>query len=401
MTTTLRYGTPQEAGMLPERVARVRDLCADWIRDGHTPTLGVCVARHGVIVLHEAFGVRGPGLDSPPLTNNALFPVASVTKPVTATLVMQLVEDGALGLNRPAKEYLPELSGDGTDEILIHHLLTHTSGYPFHTDPPFVEHMMNKLAAGFVLPPCPAGLSARMHGWLSLFWDAPRVARVGEVMVYATHNYDLLGEIVRRGSGRSLEDQARARIFGPLEMRDSYFTVPASESPRIIQRANGLPMADPEPPFNFVLGSREHQEMISGGMGLFTTPFDMVVFAQAILNGGCYGDARILSSAAVAAMSRDQIPGVGARILNTVKERASYGYGFVVASPTKWPYFDGSLQPLGTFGHPGAGGSNFWIDREHDLVGVYFEVAKRVTENWEFLYNFDLFQNAVYAALED
>jgi CubicO group peptidase (beta-lactamase class C family) len=397
----LRYGTPEEAGMLPERVAHVRDLCGRWVREGHTPTLGVCVARRGVIVLHEAFGILGPGSDSPQLTNTALFPVASVTKAVTATLVMQLVENGVLGLNRPAKEYLPEMSGDGTDKILVHHLLTHTSGYPFHTDPPFVEHMTNKLAAGFVPPPRPEGLSTLMHGWLSLFWDAPRVARVGEVMVYATHNYELLGEIVRRLSGRSLEQQARERLFGPLGMRDSYFHVPAPESPRVVQRASGLPLADPEPPFGFALGSPAHQEMESAGGGLFTTPFDMAVFAQAMLNGGRYGNVRVLSPATVDAMSRDQIPGVGARIVNTVKERASCGYGFLVASPTKWPYFDGSLHPLGTFCHPGAGGSNFWVDPEHELVAMYFEVATRVTPNWEFLWNFDLFQNAVYAAVED
>ena len=125
--------------MLPERVAHARDLCARWVESGHTPTLGVCVARRGVIVLDEAFGVRGPGADSPRLDAHALFAGVSVTKAVTATLVMQLVDDGLLGLNRPAKDYLPEMSGEGTDEILVHHLLTHTSGYPFHTDEAWVS----------------------------------------------------------------------------------------------------------------------------------------------------------------------------------------------------------------------------------------------------------------------
>ena len=82
-------------------------------------------------------------------------------------------------------------------------------------------------------------------------------------------------------------------------------------------------------------------------------------------------------------------------------ERASYGYGWLVSSPTKWKYFDGSLQPLGTFCHPGAAGQNFWVDPEHELVGAYFEVATRVTPDWEFLWNFDLFQNAITAAVDD
>jgi len=397
----LRRGAAKDVGMLPERVAHVRDLCARWVKDGHTPTLGVCVARRGIIVLHEAFGVLGPGPQSPPLTRDALFAAASVTKPITAALAIQLVEDGVLGLNRPAKDYLPEISGEGTDEILVHHLLTHTSGYPFHTDPPWVQHMARKFSDGFEPPPCPRGLHPIVHQWLSLCWDGPRVARTGEVMIYATHNYELLGEIVRRLSGRSLDELARERILGPLGMHDTYYEVPESEARRVVQRAPGLPMADPEGPFMDGLGSRQMQQTPYGGAGLFSTPLDMTVFGQAILNGGRYGDARILSPAAVAAMTRDQIPGLRARFPGGEFERASWGYGWMVASPTKWKYFDGSLQPLGTLCHSGAAGQNFWIDRDHELVGAYFEVCTRVSEAWEFLWNFDLFQNAITAAVDD
>jgi CubicO group peptidase (beta-lactamase class C family) len=395
----LRSGSPEKVGMLPERVAHVRDLCARWVEEGHTPTLGVCVARRGVVVLHESFGILGPGPDSPRLEQDGLFAGASVTKAITATLVMQLVEDGLLGLNRPAKDYLPEISGEGTEEILVHHLLTHTSGYPFHTDPHWVEHMMRKFPGGF--EPCPQGLHPLIHQWLSLFWDGPRVAGVGEVMIYATHNYELLGEIVRRLSGRTIEALARERIFGPLGMKDSYYEVPESESHRVVQRAPGLPMADPDSPFMEGLGSRQWQETPYGGAGLFTTPLDMTIFGQAILNGGRYGEARILSPTAVAAMTRDQVPGLRARLVGREMAHASWGYGWVVASPSKWRYFEGSLHPLGTISHPGAAGQNFWIDREHELVGAYFEVATRVTPDWEFLWNFDLFQNAITAAVDD
>jgi CubicO group peptidase (beta-lactamase class C family) len=398
--TKLRTGSPEKVGMLPERVAHARDLCARWVEEGHTPTLAVCVARRGVIVLHEAFGVLGPGPDSPRLGRDALFAGASVTKAVTATMVMQLVEDGFLGLNRPAKDYLPEISGEGTEEILVHHLLTHTSGYPFHTEPPWVEHLLRKVRDGFALP-CPEGLHPVVHQWLSFFWDAPRVAAVGELMVYATHNYELLGEIVRRLSGRSLDALARERIFGPLGMKDSSYEVPRSESHRVVQRAPGLPLADSEGPFMEGFGSRQWQETPYGGAGLFTTPLDMAVFAQTFLNGGRYGEARILSPAAVAAMTRDQIPGLRALIVGKESARASCGYGFLVASPTKWRYFDGSLQPLGTFCHPGAAGQMFWVDPEHELVGAYFEVTTRVTPEYEFLWNFDLFQNAITAAVDD
>jgi CubicO group peptidase (beta-lactamase class C family) len=387
--------------MVPERVARVRDLCARWVEEGHTPTLGVCVARRGVVVLHEAFGILGPGPDSPRLRHDALFAVASLTKPITATLVMQLVEDGLLGLNRPAKDYLPEISGVGSDEILVHHLLTHTSGYCFPTDPPMREHVKRKTASGFEPPPCPEGLNPFVHLLLSLHWDAPRVVRAGEAMVYATHNYLLLGEIVRRLSGRTLEHVARERIFDPLGMRDSYFQVPEPESHRVVQRAPGIPFGPgAEPPF-VDFGSRHWQRTPDGGGGLFSTPLDMATFGQMILDEGRSGDARILSPAAVAAMTRNQIPGIRARLLSLEAADASWGYGFGVTSPTKWKYFDGSLQPLGSVGHSGAGGSSFWIDRKHELVGAYFEVCTRLTDDYEFLWNFDLFQNAITAAVDD
>jgi serine-type D-Ala-D-Ala carboxypeptidase len=400
MVTTLRSGSAEEAGMLPERVAYARDLCARWVTGGHTPTLGVCVARRGVIVLHEAFGVLGPGPDSPPLTRDALFPVVSMTKPVTATLAMQLVEDGLLGLNRPAVDYLPELTGDGVGDMLVHHLLTHTTGYPWHTDPPMLEHAARKREAGFEPPPCPEDQHPAIHRWLSLFWDAPRVAGAGEVMIYSDHNYELLGEIVRRLSGRPLEEQARQRIFTPLGMNASCYVVPESASHRVVQRAPGLPLADPDNP-RFNLGSRQRQATPYAGSGLATTPLDMTVFGQAFLNGGSYGDVRILSPAAVAAMTRDQIPGLRARLIGKEVEHASYGYGWLVASPGKWKYFEGSLHPLGTFSHPGAGGSMLWIDRDHELIGTYFEVTTRVTKDYEFRWNFDLFQNVITAAVAD
>jgi CubicO group peptidase (beta-lactamase class C family) len=149
------------------------------------------------------------------------------------------------------------------------------------------------------------------------------------------------------------------------------------------------------------MGRREWQEAPYAGGGLFTTPRDITSFAQAILDRGRYGAARILSPAAVAAMTRNQIPGIRARLLNFEAEHASWGYGWAIASPTKWKYFDGSLQPLGTLSHPGAGGAAFWIDPAHEVVGAYFEICTGLTDDYEFLWNFDLFQNAITSAVED
>ena len=87
----LRYGTPQEAGMLPARIDRARERCAHWVESGHTPAISVCVARRGVIVLQDVWGVLGPEQAAPALAHDSIFPIMSVTKPLTATLVLQMV----------------------------------------------------------------------------------------------------------------------------------------------------------------------------------------------------------------------------------------------------------------------------------------------------------------------
>jgi CubicO group peptidase (beta-lactamase class C family) len=400
MDTGLRPGGADEVGIDPQRLTRARDLCAQWVAEGHTPTLSVCVARRGVIVLHEAFGVLGPDSDSPCLTRDALFPVASITKPVTATLVMQLVEDGVLGLNRPAVDYIPELTGEGVEDILVHHLLTHTSGYALISDPSMVEHAARRVEGGLQLPPCPQNQHPDIHRRLCLFWDAPRLTPAGQVMNYSDLNFHLLGEIVRRLSGCCLEDLARKRIFAPLGMNSSFLEVPAAESHRVVQRAMGLPLTNAQDP-RLHLGSRVSQEIPSAAGGLYTTPRDLAAFGQAFLENGGQGDARILSRAAVEAMACDQIPGLRARFFGKQGERASCGYGWLVSSPVKWKYYEGSLRTLGTISHPGAGGSCVWIDRQRELVGVYCEVTTRVTEDFSHRWNFDLFQNVITAAVDD
>ena len=400
MNYPLREGSPAEAGLDADRVARVRDLGARWVKEGHTPSLCVCVARRGVVALHEAWGVVGPEPDSAPLQLDTLFPIASVTKPITATLIMQLVEDGVLGLNRPAQDYLPEMSGEHTNEILVHNLLTHTSGIPWHLDPPMLIHAAKRLEAGLDLPPCPDTQHPDIHRILEIFWDAPLASRPGEVMTYSNHNYVLLGEIVRRLSGKSIDAHARERVFEPLGMNDSHYVVPDELLPRRVQRPAHFPMADGLGDMPGIDTPEFHQLPNAGG-GISSTPLDMMRFGQMILNRGRLGDARVLSPASVAAMTRNQIPGTNALSFGKRWEHASWGYGWAVESPTKWPYFNGSLSALGTLSHPGAGGAMFWIDRERELAGAYFELTREISENMEFKWNFDVFQNAVTAAAED
>src|SRR4029453_1086023 len=124
----LRPGEPEEVGMSARRVRHVGQLAAGWVAQGITSALVILVARRGVVVLHEAFGRLTPDDNAPPVKRDTIYPLSSLTKPITATAAMLLVEDGLLGLQRPVSEYLPEFNGEGKQAVLVHHLLTHTSG---------------------------------------------------------------------------------------------------------------------------------------------------------------------------------------------------------------------------------------------------------------------------------
>ena len=145
MGNMLRPGTAEEAGMSPARLARIKELAARWVEEGLAQALVVLAARRGIVVLHEAFGRLRPGPGSPSVRRDTIFPLASLTKPITATVVMMLVEDGILGLNHPVQEYIPEFIGEGKEMVLVHHLLTHTSGI---REMDVVAHVERKRRAG-------------------------------------------------------------------------------------------------------------------------------------------------------------------------------------------------------------------------------------------------------------
>ena len=109
----------------------------------------------------------------------------------------------------------------------------------------------------------------------------------------------------------------------------------------------------------------------------------------------------MLSPASVAAMCRDQIPGLAANIAGHRVKPASWSYGFSVESSFKWPYFRGSLSTLGSLCHPGAAGSSLWIDPTRELVVCYVEVCMRMTDDLLFICNNDLFENVIQSAVDD
>jgi CubicO group peptidase (beta-lactamase class C family) len=349
--------------MSEKRVGRIVDRAQGWVAQGIHPALVILVARRGVVVIHEAFGRLTPVQDALPLELDTIFPVSSLTKPITATAAMILVEDGLLGLNRPLWWYIPEFAGEGKDVVGVHHLLTHTSGLRDED----VDAYAKEKKVSVEIPPLDEETQhPLLHEYLCLRYGAPLWKPPGTEMSYSSYGYNLLGEIVRRVSGRSLADFARERIFEPLGMKDTHYVLPESLYPRVVRRPSDAP--------GFGIDNRERHGPW-GAAGAFSTAKDMAIFGQMFLNRGRYGDARILSPASVAEMTRNQIPGISSRIRVFFYPEACWGLGWNVRGSKNSVAYAEKLQSPETFSHGGWGGVFMWVDPVHEIVGVYFSVA--------------------------
>lgn len=391
----LRTGTPEQAGMSSERVARIKALAKRWVMEEKIhPSLAILVARRGVVVLHEAFGQLNPEADSPPLAVDSLFPLASTHKPMVGTLAMVLVEDGELGLNRSVSYYIPEFRGPGKEKVQVHQLLTHTAGLSDQELDAWVEQIKSRIT----LPPIPENQHPTIHEHLNLRYDMPLSYKPGSEQRYANFGYELVGEIIRRISGQNYADFARTRLFEPLGMKDTYYVVPKEIQSRVVIRPSDFRGAE-------WLNSRELQEVpYAGGGGAFSTVWDMAVFGQMFLNGGTYGDTRILNRTSVKEMTRNQIPGVSAEFLDQIFPEAGWGLGWNIHLNKQVTAFADALQSAQSFNHGGFGGTGLWVDPVQDIVACYFSCEKN-WENWwtGWPYNSraDLFINSVTAAIVD
>ena len=371
----LEAGRPEDVGLDPERMGWARAMVHDHVASGRSPSVVAVVARHGTVVLAEAAGVQGPG--GPALALDHVWPLASATKPVTAAVLLSLVEEGRVGIYEPVVDHLPELAGTGNDDVLVHHLLTHTAGW----ESDLLSGRAEALLASEELPPLPSDRDLFTGFFLAMAYDPIRFCPTGEVMTYANTNYELLAEIVRRATGGSLDAAVRARVLEPLGMQRSSIGLGADLRPQAVTRDPDLPMGA-----NGAVSADGElwRASDSGAAAMFSAPTDLARFAQAILDGGVLDGRRILAPSTVRTMATNQIPGTPARwVADRVVPTASWGYGFSVTCEQRWAWFGGGLVPFGTATHPGAGGIDFWIDPTHGIVGVWFEVLTAMSPDHE------------------
>jgi uncharacterized protein YbbC (DUF1343 family) len=300
------------------------------VRDGLIPGAVLVVGHDGKIVHRKAYGSRAliPARES--MTVDTIFDAASLTKVIATTpALMKLFEEGKLHLTDPATAYLPEFQG-GKSEITIRDLMTHFSG----------------LRPDLDLEPAWSGYATGITRALN---DKP-AGPPGRRFVYSDINFILLGEIVRRLSGTTLDEYTQQRIFEPLGMRETRFRPPPPLRPRIAPTE-----LDPGTgaPFRGVVHDPTSRYMggVAGHAGLFTTASDLSRFAEMMLGMGQLGSVRLFSSATVAEFTSAHSP---------PDQPIQRGLGWDIDSQYSSPR--GELYPIGSYGHTGFTGTSLWID---------------------------------------
>jgi CubicO group peptidase (beta-lactamase class C family) len=386
--TTCEETTMTTANFSEQERARLHDAMTSHVKSGQVPGLVALVYRDGQTHVVTA-GVQTLG-DPAPVRRDSIFRISSMTKPVTAAATMILVEDGKLKLDEPVDPLLPELANrrvlqridSPLDEtvpahrsITVRDLLAFTMGFGIVLAMPGT-HPIQRAADDLELgqgPPNPAAVPAPDE-WIRRLGTLPLIHHSGESWMYNT-GADVLGVLIARAAGQSFESFLADRIFTPLGMRDTGFSVPAERLDRLVTgyetnpETGELDVSDP------AAGGQWSRPpaFAGGGAGLVSTADDYLAFARMLLNGGELDGNRVLSAASVTAMTTNQIaalqqiqPRVGEGLLH----HQGWGFGMSVDLPTA----DNSTVP-GRYGWDGGLGTSWKLDPASGLIGILLTQA--------------------------
>ena len=368
---------PKEVGLSAKRLARLSATFRQDVERNLIPGAVVLIARSGHIAYAEAFGWRDREAEAP-MELDAIFRIASMTKPLTSVAAMILAEEGKLQIAAPVAEYIPEFAGRtvGADRVpakrtmTVQDLLRHTSGLTYATFGDSPVQMIWRDAQ----PMTENQTNAEMVEKLA---SLPLMFEPGTTWEYSMST-DVLARVVEVVSGQDLADFIDTRICRPLGLRDTGFAATGERAARVaepqIDPATGArpPMRDVSRPVRWA----------SGGGGAVSTAADYVRFCQMLLNGGELDGSRILAPKTVALMASDHLP-PGCNYGETARQRFAalapvpemgygFGLGFAVRTEAGRCPLPGSV---GEYFWGGVLGTSFWIDPVEQLVVVAMMLA--------------------------
>ncbi|WP_257165373.1 serine hydrolase domain-containing protein [Bradyrhizobium sp. SRS-191] len=344
-----------------QRLDQVSAYFRNEVAAGNIPGSVVLVQQHGSSVLLQSFGFRDPATRAA-MTEDAIFRIYSMSKPITSVAAMMLIDDGGLRLDDPLAKFIPAFAdvkaagGPLARPITILDLLRHTSGITYGF---YGETAVRRLYAHAPLFDGDIDNAAFVERLARL----PLAEQPGTLWDYG-HSTDVLGRVIEIVSGRSLYQFEQERLLGPLGMAETrFFLADQSQRGRVAEPSPrdwfDRPIAGLDDPIR----PRRWQ---SGGAGMISTISDYARFAQMLLNGGELDGRRYLKPETVALMTRDHVVGAGIRRDDLYFPGAEHGFGlgFSVRLAAKPPL------PAGEYGWDGVGGTFFFIDPTDDLFVI-------------------------------
>jgi CubicO group peptidase (beta-lactamase class C family) len=377
--------SPESVGFDSARLARLDSYMQGVVAEGRVAGMTTLLARHGKIVSFKTYGKKSLATGAP-MTEDAIFRIYSMTKPVTGVAMMILFEEGKWRLDDPVTRYIPEFKtlkvmtgvdeeGNGTPVLVdmkrpptMREIMSHTAGfgYGLQDKHPVDKQFREKGVLGA------NGLQDMINKTATI----PLVYQPGESWRYSV-TVDIQGYLVEKLSGMPLHQFMEQRIFKPLKMNDTAFYVPADKASRFsavyalnrqtrkIEEANAI-FDRPLPTY------LTPPVMESGGGGLVSTTMDYARFAQMVANKGELDGVRILSPASVELMGANVIPKsvlVNSNGTSSLRFNEAVGFGldFMVVND---PRAAGTLEGKGSMSWGGAAGTWFWVDPTNDLIFV-------------------------------
>ena len=407
------HSAPEAEGISSVQLQRLNALASEYVSQGRVSGIVNLVMRNGKVVHFEATGARGVD-DETPMQRDDLFRIYSMTKPITSVAAMQLYEQGKFHLSDPVTKFIPELTdlevlnGAGrlvpvVRDMTMHQLLMHTTGmsYGFDAENDMVDRM-------YMAADLPAAQD--LDEFVARLAKLPLRSQPGEQYHYSVA-VDVLGVVVQRLSGKSLDRYIEDHILAPLQMNDTFFEVPEGKRGRFAQNhfinpqtGQLLDIAYAPRPYGYrkgvALSDFFDVGLYSGGGGLVSTAMDYARFAEMLRQGGSLDGVRILSPKTVKFMTRNHLSEESMHAAWEQRptpdiDRPGFGFGLGLGVVTDSAAI-GVLGSDGEFNWGGAAGTIFWVDPVEHLVVV--SMIQLMQSPWPLRHDLKV---AVYQALTD
>jgi CubicO group peptidase (beta-lactamase class C family) len=370
---------PESVGLSSERLDRIAQVLRADIEQGRLPGAVIAVARKGRLAYYESFGYLDKSADIP-MPKDAIFAIASMTKPMVGAGTMILLEESRLAMTDPVSKWFPALGKlpvgvlrtDAAGQVVmetvaakremtIQDLMRHTSGLTYGGRGSTPVHKLHPSSSSY------SGANLSGQEFIERLSKVALLYQPGSAWEYSL-SIDVLGLVIEAETGQTLGAFLQERLWRPLGMVDTGFVVPAGKLKRY---AKPLPLnPDTGKPQTIADRTRPAKFECGGGCAV-STAADYVRFAQMLLNRGKLGDVRILGSKTVDYMTADHLgPDIANYIERTDPTRAGYGFGLTMAV-RRSSGGPGIMGSPGDFTWGGANGTNFWVDPKEQLVVVF------------------------------